>query len=136
MAAVEFIEVSAEMEEEPEGFSFFPWRGHLESPPDLLRTFHLLSIRPGHERGNHFHPGHREWLYPFHGAGVLLWQEPPGKVREREVAGGRTLIHVAPGVVHVLRNPGPEIIYLLAWREAEPGAPGGPETVDRPVRVE
>lgn len=133
MPAVEFIDLAGEIKEDPRGFSFFPWRGRRRKPEDLLRTFHLLSIRPGQSRGNHLHPGHSEWLYTFHGAGVLIWEEQPGQLRQREVTGNQTLIRIIPGVAHALRNPGPEMLYLLAWREvAAPGA-GAPVTVPRPL---
>ena len=86
---------------------------------------------PGQVRGNHLHPGHEEWLYPFHGAGVLLWEATPGKIQERVLAGNRCLVHLPPGVAHALKNPGPEILYLLAWREAVRPVGQEPETVPR-----
>jgi oxalate decarboxylase/phosphoglucose isomerase-like protein (cupin superfamily) len=132
MADVEFIDISSEIQEGQRGTSFFPWQGRLEVPRDLLRTFHLISINPGETRGNHLHPGHTEWLYPFHGPGVLIWKEG-GKTRERLVAGGRTLIHISPGIAHALRNPGAEVLYLLAWREAADGETGKPETIASPL---
>ncbi len=132
MAKVEFIDITDEITEGPRGTSFFPWQGRLEVPRDLLRTFHLISINPGETRGNHLHPGHTEWLYPFQAPGILVWKED-GKTRERLVAGGRTMIHVPPGILHALRNPGPEVLYLLAWREAADGGTAEPETVPSPL---
>jgi oxalate decarboxylase/phosphoglucose isomerase-like protein (cupin superfamily) len=133
MAAVEFIDLSAEIQEDLRGISFFPWRGGVREPQDLLKTFHLISIRPGQVRGNHLHPGHREYLFTFHGAGVLLWEDPPGEVQERLLTGRRTLVAIPPGVAHALRNPGPEILYLLAWRERIEASPAEPETVRHPL---
>jgi uncharacterized RmlC-like cupin family protein len=132
MAEVQFIDLSSAIKSDDRGMSFFPWPGRLQAAEDLLPTFHLISIRPGHSRGHHFHPGHAEWLYPFHGNAVLTWEAVPGQVRERVIAGDRTLIHLPPGVAHAVTNPGPEILYLMAWREKSGEGPGDPETVPRP----
>ena len=129
MSNVRFIDISPERREDPGGISWFLWQGRGQDPQHLLESFHLLSIIPGHTRGNHLHPGHAEWLYPFHGTGVLLWEAAPGQVRERVVSGDCTLIHIPPGLPHALQNPGPEILYLLAWREAAGHRATGPETV-------
>ena len=133
MAAVEFIDLSGEIQADPRGISFFPWRGRLQQPRDLLMSFHLISIRPGQTRGNHLHPGHEEWLYPFHGRGIVIWQAAPEPVQEQAVSGNRTLIRIPPGVAHALRNPGPEMLYLLAWREPAGDAPEEPETLPHPL---
>jgi oxalate decarboxylase/phosphoglucose isomerase-like protein (cupin superfamily) len=133
MAEVEFIDLSGEMPKDGRGFSFFPWRGRAMNPAEVLRTAHLLSILPGQTRGNHYHPGQEEWLFTFHGTGVLVW-EAAGKIRERVVAPDGTLIRLPPGIAHALTNPGPEILYLLAWRQ--PAGEGGmePESVPKQLR--
>jgi quercetin dioxygenase-like cupin family protein len=130
MAAVQFIDLSGEIHADNRGMSYFPWQGRLQAPEDLSKTFHLVSILPGHIRGNHYHPGHNEWLYPFHGTGTLIWEEAPDQVQERLISGDSTLIHIPPGIAHAVRNPGPEILYLLAWRGVAAGAVvTEPETV-------
>jgi hypothetical protein len=132
MAAVEFLDLGDEIREDPRGLSFFPFAGRLPDVRDLLRTFHLVSVNPGETRGNHLHPAFTEWLYVFHQPGVLIWEED-GEVKERPLAGGRTLVRIPPGIPHALKNPGPRVLYLLAWREAAGEAPGGPETMARPL---
>jgi oxalate decarboxylase/phosphoglucose isomerase-like protein (cupin superfamily) len=129
MPEVRFIELRDEIKADERGLSFFPWQARAKAPDDFLKTLHLVSIRPGYTRGNHLHPGHAEWLYPFHGTGVLIWEAAPGLVRERVVSGDRTLIHIPPGLPHALKNLGPEILYLLAWREAAGPGATDPETV-------
>ncbi|MFA4901665.1 MAG: cupin domain-containing protein [Desulfobaccales bacterium] len=130
MVTVQFIDLSGEIHADTRGMSYFPWQGRLQAPEDLSKTFHLVSIRPGHSRGNHYHPGHAEWLYPFHGIGSLIWEVDPGQVQERLISGDSTLIYIPPGIAHALKNPGSEILYLLAWREAVgEAAITGPETV-------
>ena len=132
MADVEFIDLSGEIKADARGMSFFPWPpGRLREPGDLLRTFHLVSINPGQTRGNHLHPGYEEWLYVFHHPGVFIWEAAPGEVRERLITGGRTLIRIPAGIAHALRNPGPGVLYLVAWRQGAEAATAQPETVPR-----
>ena len=133
MAEIQFIDLSGEIKADARGMSFFPWQGRLQVPGELASTFHLISIHPGQSRGNHLHPGHAEYLYPFHGRAVFTWEAAPGQIRERVISGDRTLIYIPPGLAHAAINPGPEILYLLAWREAEGATPGKPETIPHPV---
>lgn len=128
MAEVEFLDISGEIQEGPRGFSLFPWQGRLNVPQDLFKTLHLVSIVPGQVRGNHLHPGHREYLFTFHGPGVLIWEGESGEIKEHLLTGNRTLVSIPPGIAHALRNPGPEILYLLAWRERVGEGPEKPET--------
>jgi oxalate decarboxylase/phosphoglucose isomerase-like protein (cupin superfamily) len=133
MTEIQFIDLSREIKSDPRGLSFFPWQGRLKAPGDLPSTFHLISILPGQSRGYHLHPGHAEYLYPFHGRAVFIWEAALGQVRERVIAGDHTLIHIPPGLAHAVTNPGPEILYLLAWREDSGPGPGDPETVPHPL---
>jgi hypothetical protein len=135
MAEVQFINLSGEIKDDPRGMSFFLWQGRFEAPGDLPSTFHLISIRPGQSRGHHLHPGQAEYLYPFHGGAVFTWEVAPGQVQERLISGDRTLIRIPPGLPHAVTNPGPELLYLLAWREVEGAgpSPGEPETIPHPL---
>ena len=129
MTEIHFIDLSGEIKTDARGMSFFPWQGRLKAPGELASTFHLISIRPGQSRGHHLHPGHGEYLYPFHGRAVFIWEAAPGQVRERVISGDTTLIHIPPGLAHAVTNPGPELLYLLAWREVSGPGSGEPETV-------
>jgi oxalate decarboxylase/phosphoglucose isomerase-like protein (cupin superfamily) len=133
MSDVEFIDISNQTHRGERGFAFFPWQGRVANPQEVLRTGHLVSIQPGHTRGNHYHPGQQEWLFTFHGAGVLVW-EAAGEIRERLVAPDTTLIRIPPGIGHALTNPGPEVLYLLAWRQPTGKGPTEPESLPRIVR--
>jgi len=133
MTEIQFIDLSGEIKADPRGMSFFPWQGRLQAPGELPSTFHLVSIRPGQSRGHHLHPGQAEYLYPFHGRAVFTWEAAPGQLRERVISGETTLIHIPPGLAHAVTNPGPEILYLLAWREVSDLAPGEPETIPHPL---
>ncbi|MBM4285122.1 MAG: cupin domain-containing protein [Deltaproteobacteria bacterium] len=133
MAQVQFIDLEREMRADAQGFSIFPLSGRVRQPAALAQSFHLVSILPGQSRGHHLHPVHEEWLYPFHGAGVFLWEATAGRVQERAITGNRTMIQIPPGIAHAMKNPGPGVLYLMVWREPL-GRPGGePETVSRQI---
>ena len=133
MVGVEFLDLTGKIHEDPRGFVFFPWQEGAPGSQDLFRTFHLISIAPGEVRGNHLHPGYREYLLTFHGEAILTWEEPAGEVKERRLSGHRTLVNIPPGIGHALKNPGPGILYLLAWREPTGDASGEPETIPSPL---
>ncbi len=133
MADVEFIDISGEMHNDVRGFGFFPWQGGVEDPREVVRTCHLFSILPGHTRGNHYHPGFTELLFTFHGTGVFTWEGAAG-IMERPISDNHTLVRIPPGISHALSNPGPEVLYLLAWRQPTGGGPTEPESVTRVVR--
>jgi mannose-6-phosphate isomerase-like protein (cupin superfamily) len=135
MTGVELIDLSDKIKEDPRGFVYFPWQEGVKDPQDLLRTFHLVSIAPGEVRGNHLHPGHFEYLLTFQGAGIMIWEEQPGKIQERRLEGHRTLVRIPPGIAHALRNPGPEILLLLAWREKALESTE-PETLPHPIKTD
>jgi oxalate decarboxylase/phosphoglucose isomerase-like protein (cupin superfamily) len=133
MSEIHCIDLSEEIKADDRGISLFPWQGRFKVPGDLPATFHLISIRPGQSRGHHLHPGQAEYLYPFHGRAVFIWEAASGQVRERVISGETTLIHIPPGLAHAVTNPGPELLYLLAWREVSGPGPGEPETVPHPL---
>jgi len=133
MAVVDFIDLTEEIVEDPRGLSFYPFKNRVSRAEVLIPNFHLVSIRPGQVRGNHVHPGHAEWLYPFHGEGDFIWQTPEGVKETRRLDGGRVFIRIAPGVAHAMRTIGPEPIYLLAWREPLDEEQNQPETVPYPI---
>lgn len=134
MTEIHCIDLSGEIKADPRGMSFFPWQGPLKAPEGLPATFHLISILPGQSRGHHLHPGQAEYLYPFHGRAVFTWEAAPGQIREQVISGDRTLIRIPPGLAHAVTNPGPELLYLLAWREQAGEGSTEPETIPHPLR--
>jgi oxalate decarboxylase/phosphoglucose isomerase-like protein (cupin superfamily) len=132
MTEVEFIDLTPNLHEDPRGLAYFPWQTQeLRDPASALRTFHLISIVAGQVRGNHFHPAYEEWLYIFHGNGIFRWETGTGEVKERTISDGRTMIRIPPGLAHAIENPGPEILYLIAWRERSGSATAELDTVLR-----
>jgi oxalate decarboxylase/phosphoglucose isomerase-like protein (cupin superfamily) len=69
---------------------------------------HLMTVRPGAVRGNHFHARKREVLVVLHqDEWELHWSEPGGAPQCRTFRGtGGVSLTVQPGVAHAIRNTG------------------------------
>ena len=132
---VEFIALGEALHQDKRGFVFFPFQFLEDLLPqaEMCRSCHVIAIAPGQVRGQHQHPQKTEWLYVFHGQGRLFWQLPGASRQERLLTDNRTLVVIAPGIPHALRNDGTDPLYLLAWRAATQGEAGEVDTVAAPL---
>lgn len=96
-----------------------------------IKEMHFASVLPGAVRGNYFHLRRREaivifseslwWFHWDHGADTA-------PQRAEFTRTGATLILIAPGASHVVRNNGDKVLSLVAF-SSEPYDPA--ETVAR-----
>jgi dTDP-4-dehydrorhamnose 3,5-epimerase-like enzyme len=131
-ADIQFLELGDSLHRDERGFAYFPFQNLPDSlpKPEMCGNCHLISIEPGHLRGQHRHPGKTEWLLLFHGMGQFYWRTTgDGQVHQRLLSGLQTLVVIPPGIPHTLRNDGPHALYLLAWRAAVPAAGDAPDTI-------
>jgi dTDP-4-dehydrorhamnose 3,5-epimerase-like enzyme len=83
-----------------------------------IQDVHFASVLPGAVRGNHFHLRRREAIVIFgQSTWSFHWDEgestPP---RHKEITRpGATLITVAPGASHAVRNDGSQVLTLAAF---------------------
>jgi len=132
---IQFLDLGSSLRQDERGFVYFPFQHLPESLPleDLGASFHLISIAPGQVRGQHRHPQKTEWLYVFHGQGLLVWRDTDNLPHQRLLSDQRTLVIIPPGIPHALQNTGPAILYLLAWRGAPQSGGAEPDTVFDPL---
>lgn len=82
-----------------------------------IEDVHLMTLKPGHVRGNHFHRDKREILIvEYAEEWALLWDDgPEGESRERcfEQAGVVTVL-VPPGCAHTVENRGSGTMRIVA----------------------
>jgi len=89
------------------------------APPGALRDVHLISLRPGAIRGNHYHPDATEWMLIWGGRARLLWRdaepaEGAASTREETVEDGEpVLFEIPPGVAHAILNIDDRVLYGL-----------------------
>jgi quercetin dioxygenase-like cupin family protein len=132
---IQFLELGDSLHRDERGFAYFPFQNLSDSLPktEMCANCHLVSIEPGHLRGQHRHPGKTEWLLFFHGTGQFYWRTADGQLHQRLLDGLPTLVVIPPGIPHTLRNDGSGPLYLLAWRAAVPAAGDAPDTVPEPL---
>jgi oxalate decarboxylase/phosphoglucose isomerase-like protein (cupin superfamily) len=133
-AEIQFVDLGDSWRRDERGFVYFPFQNLLETPllAESCASCHLISIEPGHHRGQHQHPGKTEWLLVFHGEGELFWRSRD-TLHQRRLTDNHTLVVIPPGIPHTLRNDGSAPLFLLAWRAAvEPGG-DEPDTVSEPL---
>jgi mannose-6-phosphate isomerase-like protein (cupin superfamily) len=81
-----------------------------------IRYLAAVELRPGCDRGNHYHLAKEEWVYVLTGRVQLAFQEPATGERASFVLGVGELAVIQPGIAHVLRplEPGLAIEYSPA----------------------
>ncbi len=86
-------------------------------PVDKTGNHHLVSIRPGTLRGNHYHSDATEWLYVFGGPATIVWRSPTHPdPQELNLEGqGPWLFELPPMVEHAIENRGDSDCYLLVF---------------------
>jgi len=93
-------------------------------PRDRIEEMHVVSVRPDAVRGNHVHDESTEWLLVCGGPAVAAWRAPgQDGVGRMEIPGDAPqLLEIPPGTAHALRNPGGQVLHLVAFSDrAEPG---------------
>jgi dTDP-4-dehydrorhamnose 3,5-epimerase-like enzyme len=81
---------------------------------------HVVSLRPGHVRGNHYHDG-PEWLLVFGGTlEVRSRRGDEGALGVETVEGDNpVLLEIPPGVRHSLKNESNSTLFLLAFSDRD-----------------
>ncbi|HEX5200769.1 hypothetical protein ACFQS1_34605 [Paractinoplanes rhizophilus] len=99
-----------------------------------VEDVHLMTVRPGAVRGNHFHPRKREVLVVLHEDDwELHWSEPDGAPRSRTFRGaGGVSLTILPGVAHAIRNTG-KVNLTVAGLSSLPFDPDDPDSVAVPL---
>jgi oxalate decarboxylase/phosphoglucose isomerase-like protein (cupin superfamily) len=113
------------MHQGPRGWGMDPLRIAGAGSQDT-GSLHLVSIRSGASRGNHFHANATEWILVFGGSGMLVWKSPvDGNVRKMIVnAESPAFFQVPPWVEHAVVNTSEGDIYALVFYDHP-----APETV-------
>ena len=86
-----------------------------------IGDLHVVSMRPGKSRGNHYHENSTEWLLFMGGKAKLIWREVGGKSIHSVMISGTTpaLYEVPPNVEHAVINEDQHDIYLVSMNEME-----------------
>lgn len=90
-----------------------------------VKNLHIVSIKPGVTRGNHFHKHQLEFLLIMGGEVEVTWQHPDEEDKHRERFNSREpyVLRVPNNVVHAVKNVSDEIMYVVCYSKA-PSFPG------------
>jgi len=89
--------------------------------PKSIGDLHIVSMKPGKVRGNHYHEKATEWILFFGGNAKLTWRELGGKtINEIEVSGlVPTMYRIPPNIEHAVINKSKNDIYLVSINDME-----------------
>lgn len=95
-----------------------------------IYNLHIVSLKPGRIRGNHYHEHQIEYICVLGGPSRLLAiDNKTDKKTDLILDGGKCpLIIMPPDVTHALKNIGKEAIYLLCYTN-KPFSPNKRDTV-------
>ena len=90
-----------------------------------VKNLHIVSIKPGVTRGNHYHKHQLEFLLIMGGKVEVVWQYPgeQEKFRERIDTHEPVVLRVPNSVVHSVKNISDEVLYVVCYSKA-PSFPG------------
>jgi dTDP-4-dehydrorhamnose 3,5-epimerase-like enzyme len=96
------------------GFSFGPPAALFSQLGDV-RDLHVMTIRPGRVRGNHYHVAKDEMFLVLHqDAWSLHWSAADGPTNSRAFAGSGGVTIVMPRMLgHAIRNDGAEDLFVV-----------------------
>ena len=82
-----------------------------------IYNIHIVSLKPGCVRGNHYHEHQTEYICVLGGHSKLLSIDNESNEKIDLILDGKKcpLIIVPPHVTHALKNIGKETIYLLCY---------------------
>ena len=115
---LEIFDMSDSRSADARGWVFFPWE-KLRPAIDPA-TIHIVQVRRGAVRGNHYHPRVSEFLCALEGEGLLKWRAEGSEApSELELSARRECVRIPPGVRHAVENTGEDDLIILAAREMD-----------------
>ncbi len=91
-------------------------------PDGDVKNLHLVSILPGHVRGNHYHETLTEYALFIAGDGLLAVLDRQTGERQEiliSTSDGPALVKLPAGIVHAIKNTGVDTLYVLNYSNAD-----------------
>jgi len=82
-----------------------------------LGNLHVVSLKPGKIRANHYHPDATEWLLVMGGPVKIAWRLcNEDAIHEKIMEGVEpALFEIPPNTMHAIQNISENLIYLMAF---------------------
>ncbi len=109
-----------EFDQDDRGWSIRPITDE-EIGTGKIKDIHMVSMRPGAIRGNHYHAYKTEHIFVMGSTCRVVVMDNNTKEREEEIIGHnkKALLVIPPHVTHAIENIGNEMSYLLCYSKAE-----------------
>lgn len=85
-----------------------------------VKDLHVMTLRPSHVRGNHFHSEkHERLLVVFNDKWSLHWDTGPETETKHRVfqGAGAVLLKVDPFASHAIKNDGDVDLVIIGWSD-------------------
>ncbi|MEE8596593.1 MAG: WxcM-like domain-containing protein [bacterium] len=86
-----------------------------------IKDIHIVSMRPGAIRGNHYHAYKTEHIFVMGSTCRVVVMDNNTKEREEEIIehNKKALLVIPPHVTHAIENIGNEVSYLLCYSKVK-----------------
>jgi UDP-2-acetamido-2,6-beta-L-arabino-hexul-4-ose reductase len=118
---MEIIQIKEiEFDQDDRGWSIRPITDE-EISSGRIKDIHIVSMRPGAIRGNHYHAYKTEHIFIMGSTCRVVVMDNNTKEREEEIIehNKKALLVIPPHVTHAIENVGNEMSYLLCYSKAE-----------------
>jgi UDP-2-acetamido-2,6-beta-L-arabino-hexul-4-ose reductase len=118
---MEIIQIKEiEFDQDDRGWSIRPITDE-EISAGKIKDIHMVSMRPGAIRGNHYHAYKTEHIFIMGSVCRVVVMDNNTKEREEEIIehNKKALLVIPPHVTHAIENIGNEMSYLLCYSKAE-----------------
>lgn len=118
---MEIIQIKEiEFDQDDRGWSIRPITDE-EISAGRIKDIHIVSMRPGAIRGNHYHAYKTEHIFVMGSTCRVVVMDNNTKEREEEIIehNKKALLVIPPHVTHAIENIGNEMSYLLCYSKAE-----------------
>ena len=118
---MEIIQIKEiEFDQDDRGWSIRPITDE-EISAGKIKDIHMVSMRPGAIRGNHYHAYKTEHIFIMGSVCRVVVMDNNTKERKEEIIehNKKALLVIPPHVTHAIENVGNEMSYLLCYSKAE-----------------
>jgi UDP-2-acetamido-2,6-beta-L-arabino-hexul-4-ose reductase len=118
---MEIIQIKEiEFDQDDRGWSIRPITDE-EISAGKIKDIHMVSMRPGAIRGNHYHAYKTEHIFVMGSTCRVVVMDNNTKAREEKIIeqNKKALLVIPPHVTHAIENVGNEMSYLLCYSKAK-----------------
>ncbi|MBU0987298.1 MAG: cupin domain-containing protein [Proteobacteria bacterium] len=119
MKHVKQIDLQDNFWKDARGWGVKPF-GAINLPHGFAGNPHIVSLKPGVVRGNHYHTNSTEWIFVFGGKARIVWKTRMERSAQQVVVTDSepALFEIPPDVAHAVVNDSENDIYLVVFYDS------------------